>query len=184
MEVSAAVLDACRRGDDAAFRTVVEAYQDRVYALCAALAGADGEDLLQETFVRVHAAIGRFDPAGPASLLGWILTIARRLCTDRSRAARVRLAAALPPDGLAADGTPHRDLERSRLRAKIRLAVAALPEDQRAVIALREWDGLAYEEIAAIEGVPVGTVRSRLARAREALRDALGDDEVAHETGR
>lgn len=182
MEVSATILEACRRGDDAAFRSLVEAYQDRVYALCAALAGPDAEDLLQETFVRVHAAVGRFDPNGPASLLGWILTIARRLCTDRSRAARVRLASALPSDGLVADGAPDRDLERSRLRAKIRLAVAALPEEQRAVIALREWDGLGYEEIAAIEGVPVGTVRSRLARAREALREALSDDEVVHAT--
>jgi RNA polymerase sigma-70 factor (ECF subfamily) len=184
MQVPATILEACRRGDEAAFRALVEAHQDQVYALCAALAGADAEDLLQETFVRVHAAIPRFEPNGPASLKTWILTIARRLCTDRSRAARVRLAGALPADGLAADDAPDRDLERSRLRARIRLAVAALPEEQRAVIALREWDGLAYEEIATIEGVPVGTVRSRLARAREALRAALSDEEVAHATGR
>jgi RNA polymerase sigma factor (sigma-70 family) len=85
-ELDSATLRACRRGDPAAFRALVACYQDRVYALCVALAGSDGEDLAQETFVRVHGAIGRFDPDGPASLLGWILTIARRLCVDRARA--------------------------------------------------------------------------------------------------
>ncbi|MCU1278236.1 MAG: polymerase, sigma-24 subunit, subfamily, partial [bacterium] len=83
-ELERATLSRCRRGDAAAFRALVERYQDRVYALAVALAGSDGEDITQETFVRVHGALGGFDPDGPARLGAWILTIARRLCTDRA----------------------------------------------------------------------------------------------------
>lgn len=67
-ELDAENVTACRRGDRAAFRALVRCYQDRVYALCVALAGSDGEDVAQETFVRVHDAIARFDPEGPARL--------------------------------------------------------------------------------------------------------------------
>lgn len=177
-ELPASTLAACRRGDAHAFRALVECYQDRVYALCMALAGhADAEDLAQETFLRVHQAIGRFAPDGPATLGGWILTIARRLCHDRARGARLRVEVAMG-DGMetaAATRTPEEAAEEANLATALYAALAALSEEQRAVFALREWDGLEYEEIAAIEGVPVGTVRSRLARAREALRAALSE---------
>lgn len=165
----------CRRGDAAAFRALVERYQDRVYALCVALAGADGEDLAQETFVRVHGAIGGFDVDGPARLGGWILTIARRLCTDRARFRRRRPTVALEVVPLGS-GSPGADaeLERAQATQALRRAIDQLPEEQRAVVALRLWDDLDYEQIAAVEGVPVGTVRSRLSRAKEALRRALG----------
>ncbi|HEX2572111.1 MAG TPA: sigma-70 family RNA polymerase sigma factor [Polyangia bacterium] len=177
-ELPASTLAACRRGDAHAFRALVECYQDRVYALCVALAGrADAEDLAQETFLRVHQAIGRFAPDGPATLGGWILTIARRLCHDRARSARLRVEVAVGAglETAAATRNPEEAAQGASLVAALHVALAALPEEQRAVFALREWDGLEYEEIAAVEGVPVGTVRSRLARAREALRTALGE---------
>jgi RNA polymerase sigma-70 factor (ECF subfamily) len=187
-ELDAATLNACRRGDPAAFGALVACYQDRVYALCFALAGSDGEDLAQETFVRVHSAIARFDPAGPASLTGWILTIARRLCVDRARARDRQAALALElgdGDGAAmltvftsGAASPEGQLEAARHAQALRRAVAALPLEQRAVVALQLWDGLDYEEIAAVEAVPVGTVRSRLARAKESLRRALRLDET------
>jgi RNA polymerase sigma-70 factor (ECF subfamily) len=183
-ELDRATLARCRRGDAEAFRALVERYQDRVYALCVALAGGDGEDLTQDTFVRVHGAIRDFDADGPARLGAWILTIARRLCTDRFRQRRPTVALDVMPLG---DATPGADapLDRARQGRALRKAVAELPEDQRAVVALQLWDELEYEEIAAIEGVPVGTVRSRLARAKEALRRALGvDDEERNGTHR
>jgi RNA polymerase sigma-70 factor (ECF subfamily) len=185
-ELDRATLARCRRGDAAAFRALVEHYQDRVYALCVALAGVDGEDLAQETFVRVHGALGDFDPDGPAQLGAWILTIARRLCTDRARYARRRPTVALDVVPLGDDASAPADvqLDQARRTRALRHAVAALPDEQRAVVALQLWDELEYEEIAAIERVPVGTVRSRLARAKQALKRALGmADEEHHEAG-
>ena len=188
-ELDGATVNACRRGDRAAFRALVSCYQDRVYALCVALAAGDGEDLAQETFVRVHAAITRFDPAGAASLGGWILTIARRLCVDRARARQRQTALTVElaeredtgamPASPESRGSMETRLDRARDAHALRRAVAALPLEQRAVVALQLWDGLDYEEIAAIEAVPVGTVRSRLARAKEALRRALGVTETS-----
>ena len=134
--------------------------------------------------MRVHGAIGDFDADGPARLGAWILTIARRLCTDRFRQRRPTVALDVVPLG---DATPGADaqLDRARQGRALRQAIAELPEDQRAVVALQVWDELEYEEIAAIERVPVGTVRSRLARAKEALKRALGvDDEERNGTHR
>jgi|SoiMethySBSTD1v2_1073268.scaffolds.fasta_scaffold456682_2 RNA polymerase sigma-70 factor (ECF subfamily) len=168
--------EACGRREEWAFRRLLLAYQQPVYALCVALAGSDGEDLAQETFLRVFRAIGDYDPRGPATLRSWILTIARRLCTDRARHVGRGVEVAGPaPDVVDSRSGPEEQLDTAR---RLRSALAALPEDQRVVVALREWEGLDYEEIAAIEGVPVGTVRSRLARARTALREALGEAEA------
>lgn len=176
-DLDAATVDACRRGDAAAFRRLVEAYQRPVIGLCVALAGSEGEDLAQETFVRVHRAISRFDPGGPASLRGWILCIARRLCRDRARSLRRRGPATSLDDAIVAAGNadPSRALDHAEQLARLGRALAALPEEQRAVVALFEWEGLDYAEIAAIEEVPVGTIRSRLHRAREALRTAMSE---------
>ena len=159
-----------------AFRSVVEEHQGAVYALCAALTGAaDAEDVAQETFVRVYQAIDRFDPKGPATLRTWILTIARRLCHDRAKKRRlsaVELEAAAP-----VPASPEDELAARRLSARLADEIMRLPAEQRAALALYEWGGLDYEEIAAVEQVPVGTVRSRLARAREALKAVMGEQE-------
>src|SRR5262249_44443707 len=112
-ELDRATLSRCRRGDARAFRALVERYQDRVFALCLALAGSDAEDLTQETFVRVHGAIRSFDPDGPARLGAWILTIARRLCTDRARGRRPTVALDVVP---LRDGAPGADAELDRAR--------------------------------------------------------------------
>jgi RNA polymerase sigma-70 factor (ECF subfamily) len=175
-DLDRALIAGLRRHDAQAFRRLLARYQQPVYALCVALAGADGEDLAQETFLRVFRAARDFDPDGPATLKSWILCIARRLCHDRARHTRRGVEVAVDADAGDPSGGPEEQLASARLGERLRAAIAALPEDQRAAIALREWEGLDYEEIAAIEGVPVGTVRSRLARARAALRDALGED--------
>jgi RNA polymerase sigma-70 factor (ECF subfamily) len=174
--IDQATLEACRRGEPRAFRALVLAYQQVVVSLCTAMAGPDGEDLAQETFVRVHAAIARFDPDGPASLRSWILVIARRLCHDRARRAQHQAAAYDQVEAPAEPGDPHRALVCARLAHDVADAIARLPVEQRVVLALREWEGVEYEEIALIEGIPVGTVRSRLARARESLRARLGSE--------
>jgi len=145
----------------------------------------DVEDVVEETFWQVWRQSARFT-AERESVQTWILTIARRLCTDRARWRARRPTVALDVVALG-DATPGADaqLERARQTRALRQAIAELPEDQRAVVALQVWDGLEYEEIAAIERVPVGTVRSRLARAKEALKRALGlDDEERNGTDR
>ena len=171
-------LAACQRGDTHAFRQLVLAFQQSVLSLCTAMAGPDGEDIAQETFVRVHRAIARFDPDGPASVRTWILVIARRLCHDRARHAGYEATVRVASLATFAVTDPRHDFERARLVRDVTNAIARLPIEHRTVIALREWEGLEYEEIALIEGIPIGTVRSRLARARQALRRMLGTDPV------
>src|SRR5688500_3711101 len=120
-EIDPAVLEACRRGDRAAFRVLVETYQGGVFAFASALVGADAADVTQETFVRAHAAVGRFDPAGPAKLSTWLLTITRRLCRDSARRSpAVHLTVALGGADQAED--PERRLMSARVAARVREA--------------------------------------------------------------
>ena len=177
MELAREVVVRARSGDRGAQAAFVATYQDRVYAVCLALAGADAEDCAQDALVAALAALERFDPDGPARLGAFVLAIARRRCIDRARSARVRTwAGEVEIDALAGGARPPADdaLRQERERAAVRRAVLELPEDQRAAIALRTWGELEYDEIAAILEVPIGTVRSRLARARDALRASLG----------
>jgi RNA polymerase sigma-70 factor (ECF subfamily) len=164
-----------QRGDERAWRDLIERYQRPVHALIWRLLGGRAkhraEDLTQETFVRVLRALPGFDPAGTASLSTWMLTIATRLTLNELRRAE---HATLPAD-LLADDRSDAASERQRLGAAIARGVAALPEAQRAVFVLREYHDLEYQDIATVLELDLGTVKSRLARARSALRAHLGD---------
>ncbi|MEO7734954.1 MAG: sigma-70 family RNA polymerase sigma factor [Kofleriaceae bacterium] len=187
MELPASQLACARRGDRDALGALVRHYQDRVYAVCVACAGPDAEDCAQDALVKVLAAVHRFDPAGSASLGGWILAITRRVCIDRARSARVVRHRELEIDGLATVDRADAAATCRERGEQVRSAVLALPDDQRAAITMREWGELDYEEIASIEGVPIGTVRSRIARARDALRAALSplfDESEVRDVGR
>jgi RNA polymerase sigma-70 factor (ECF subfamily) len=161
-----------QRGDERAWRELIERYRQPVHALIwrmlAGRARHRVEDLVQETFVRVLQALPGFDPAGPASLATWMLTIAARLVLNELR----RPEAAALEDEPAGRSDDRADLgaERRELAAAIGAGVAALPDDQRAVLVLREYHDLDYAEIAAVLELDLGTVKSRLARARAALR--------------
>ena len=162
-----------QRGDERAWRDLIERYQQPVHALIwrllAGRARHRAEDLAQETFVRVLRALPRFDPAGPATLSTWILTIATRLALNELRRPDHAALVHDPASEERADG----DQERRRLGAAIAAGVAALPEGQRVVLVLREYHELDYAEIAAVLELDVGTVKSRLSRARAALRADL-----------
>ena len=161
-----------QRGDERAWRDLIGRFQRPVHALIwRMLAGRSRdrvEDLVQETFVRVLRALPGFEPGGAATLSTWILTIATRLALNELR--RPELARLAEADEPAGEG----DVARRQLAAAIAKGVAALPPDQRAVIVLREFHGLDYAEIAAALELDLGTVKSRLSRARAALREALG----------
>jgi RNA polymerase sigma-70 factor (ECF subfamily) len=169
-------------GDRAAQAALIERYQQPVFALLWRIAGPERavvEDLAQETFLRVLGALPRFEPEGKARLITWILTIATRLAINhtRSYASLGRAAHQVPPPGgiPAALLPPDQDAERRSLGAALVSAIDALGPQYRAAFLLREVHGLRYEEIADALDVDVGTVKSRLSRARALLQRALAE---------
>ena len=168
-ELDDLTLQRARRGDARAFRALVEMYQRRVFALVGRMLGRGRaslvEDLAQETFLRVFRALPAFAPEGPARLSTWILTIAARLALDELARRR--------PVVLAQEPSAPPDAEARALGRAIERAVAALPPDFRAVFLLREYHDLDYDEIARALEIDLGTVKSRLSRARSQLRAAL-----------
>lgn len=163
-----------RGGDARAFDLLVEKYQDRVYDLAYRITGhhADAQDAAQDAFVKAYLALGTF--RGDAAFSTWLHRIAVNAAYDAVR--RRPPAGSQPVEAAAAAVDPLGDrAERVEARGRILLAIAALPLEQRAVVVLRDIQGWSYEEIAAIAEIPLGTVRSRLARGRQALKAALAD---------
>lgn len=171
-----ALLARLRAGDARAFEDLVTAYQHRVFGVALRMLGrrAEAEEIAQETFLRAHRALGEF--RGEARLGTWLYAIASRLCLNRLASAQRRLERG-DEDALlrlpAAGGDAAAALERSELSAALHDAIAALPEDRRIVVILRDLEGLAYEEIAEVLGLELNTVRSRLHRARVDLKAKL-----------
>lgn len=165
-------------GDDAAARALVELYQARVFALLSRLLAGRGratvEDLAQDTFLAVFRGLGGFDPRGPARLSTWILTIAARRAIDELRKARPAL---LPDPGRTRASEDRADARsrRRELAQAIERALAALSPELRAAFVLREYHDLDYVEIARALDIELGTVRSRLSRARGELRARLAE---------
>ena len=161
-----------RGGDTGAFDLLVERYQDRVYGLAYRITGhhADAQDAAQESFLKAYRSLRTF--RGDASFSTWLHRIAVNAALDAVR--RRAPASPAPNEGPSLDPLADR-AERVEARERIQRAILALPIEQRVVVTLRDVQGWSYEEIAVIIEVPVGTVRSRLARGREALRVALAD---------
>lgn len=179
----ASLADRCVEGDEDACRRLVEAHQAMVFQLAYALLGDREEalDVSQEVFLRVFRTLGRF--RGDAALRTWIYRIVVNQARNRQRSwmRRRRDAQVSLEDYASAHGEPPAAgqvaadvrLERRQLAARMRRAVGALPFEQRTALVLREFHGMRYQEIAFSLGVTVGTVKSRLARARAALRESL-----------
>jgi len=174
----------------------VERYQRRVVQLALGMTKDPDEamDIAQETFVRVHRYLPSFK--GDSSFFTWTYRIAMNLCLDaqrrRGRAERVELEegdqaeieAAMDPPSAALSG-PQRQALNSELRGKIEQALSGLSENHRAILLLREVEGLSYEELSKVLGIRKGTVMSRLFHARlkmqNSLRGYLGDEAPAGE---
>jgi RNA polymerase sigma-70 factor (ECF subfamily) len=177
-ELDELTLRRAQRGEPAACRALVERYQRPVFALLYRMMGAARrdrvEDLAQDTFLSVFRSLGQFAPLGPARLSSWILTIASRRAIDELRRAG-EVATELGDHVLV---SPARADERARRRdvaERVEQAVGALQPEYRAAFLLRELHGFEYAEIARALSIDLGTVKSRLARARAALRAALAD---------
>jgi RNA polymerase sigma-70 factor, ECF subfamily len=177
------LVQACRAGQTEAFGMLVQRYQERLYPTILRLIGSaeDAEDVLQDSFVRAFEKLEQFQ--GDSSFYTWIYRIAVNLALSGYRRRRSRAALrtkherhACDRDGPldeSPDSDPTIPVERAERERIIEAALDKLGPEHRAVIILKDFDGHRYEEISAILKVPVGTVRSRLHRARCELRDRL-----------
>jgi RNA polymerase sigma-70 factor (ECF subfamily) len=177
------MVDRARRGDRDAFGELVRKYQDRIvnYARALVSDAADAEDIGQETFLRAYRALGRF--RRQSLFKTWLYQIATNVA--RTALARRRARAEDGRGSFAGGGEPAlveppspEDVEATVVnRDRIDRALAALPEDLRQAVVLRDVEGFEYREIAGLLEIPIGTVESRIFRARERLREALAPGE-------
>jgi len=171
----------CRTGDAEAFARLVAMHEGMVFNLAARLLG-DGEearDVAQEVFLQVYRTLPRFE--GRSRLKTWIYRIVVNQChnrrrfwhrrrRDREEAFDERVEARVAGRAAGLLGSPFEETLRRERARRVQAALLELRFEQRAVLVLREVEGLTCEEIATSLGVPDGTVKSRLSRAREALR--------------
>jgi RNA polymerase sigma-70 factor, ECF subfamily len=181
----ASLVQRCATRDEDACAELVSEHQRMVYQLSLNILNDHNEalDLSQEVFLRVFRTIHTF--RGHSSLRTWIYRIVvnqarnrQRWWRRRHRAQQVSLDQHIQDHGElpeTVDSGPDRVVRRKQLADRIRVALDRLPFDQKTAIVLREIDGLSYEEIGFSLGIAVGTVKSRLARAREGLRAQLRD---------
>ena len=164
-----------RAGEPRAFEDLVKGYQHRVFGVALRMLGsrAEAEEIAQEVFLRAHRALADF--RGEARLGTWLYGIASRLCLNRlaSPDRRVARGDAALLDVPAATPDAAVELERAELDAALRAAIAELPDERRLVLVLRDIEGLSYEQIAEVLALDLGTVRSRLHRARMQLKEKL-----------
>jgi RNA polymerase sigma-70 factor (ECF subfamily) len=184
-----ALIERCAAADEVACAELVAEHQRMVVQLAINLLGDRDEalDLSQDVFLRVFRTIHRF--RGQSSLRTWIYRIAvnqarnrHRFWRRRHRADQVSLDEHVATHGEFLSGgetTPDRVFAQKELALRLQNALDHLPFDQRTAIVLREIDGLSYEEIAFSLGVAIGTVKSRLTRARQALRLELHEARTA-----
>jgi RNA polymerase sigma-70 factor, ECF subfamily len=173
-----------RRGEPAAFETLVRLHQDRVFDFCLRMLGDREEalELVQDIFVSVHQHLRRFRE--DAKLSTWIFRISKNQCLNRIKYLRRRgrgksdeledVSESLLVDALGGSPKPDEALAAKRERQMVQDAIARLDPDQRLLVALRDIEGLSYEEIVEITELPEGTVKSRLHRAREKLAELIG----------
>lgn len=171
-----ALLEQCRRGDGAAFEALLLRHQSAFFSLALRILGnhEDAMDALQDSCIKAWRGIG--EQRGGA-FRSWMNSIVARTCVDRIRARRPTAPLEDADDRVISlpdpqPGPESLALSRERVRA-IEVALGRLSPDHRAVILMRDLSGLSYEEIAASLELPIGTVRSRLARGRSGLQAEL-----------
>jgi RNA polymerase sigma-70 factor (ECF subfamily) len=178
-EIDQALVQRVQAGDRRAFDLLVRKYQHKIIGLVSRYVGdwSESQDVAQEAFIRAFRAIGNF--RGDSAFYTWLYKIA----TNTAKNWLVSQGRRPPTDDVPVDdavhldaavrlkdgSTPERELLRQEIEAAVTAAVDELPEELKMAITLREVDGLSYEEIAASMNCPIGTVRSRIFRARDAI---------------
>ncbi|MBI5669570.1 MAG: sigma-70 family RNA polymerase sigma factor [Chloroflexi bacterium] len=182
LENEAALIQAARRGRLEAFNVLVRHYQDGVFALAYRILGdrASADDAAQEAFITAYRSLGSYRGG---SFRAWLFRIATNACYDELRRRKRRPASSFDdlPGADSDDGpalpasspTPEQAAQQSELHRAIEQCVQALQPDQRLALILSDIEGLSYQEIADSAGVNLGTVKSRLSRARASVRACL-----------
>ncbi|MFP8965572.1 RNA polymerase sigma factor RpoE [Pokkaliibacter sp. CJK22405] len=182
-ESDLALVRQAQRGNKRAFDLLVIKYQHRILTLVQRFMKDHSEsmDVAQEAFIKAYRSLKNF--RGESAFYTWLYRIAVNTAKNYlvSRGRRPPDVDILADDAVLVEGnealksrdTPEHELNRDRLKTRIQEVLAKLPEDLRVALMLREFDGLSYEDIAAVMDCPVGTVRSRIFRAREAIEQEI-----------
>lgn len=183
-EKERALLDRCCTGDAAAFEALISSYQKKVYNVAYRMLGNtdDASEIAQEVFIKIFRSIRQFK--GEAAFSTWVYKIAVNMCLDELRRRKKSKVVYIDEAVRLEDGDvekqipgelpgPEEMAEKNELRKIVEKAIGLLDEKHRCVIVLRDIQGMSYEEIARILGCPPGTVKSRINRARAALKDIL-----------
>lgn len=167
------LLEGAGRGDRRSFDELMRRHEQRVFALSLRMLGnrSDALDATQDTFVKVLRSAGSFH--GDSAFTTWLYRIAANVAKDALRK-RLRTAQPEDDDTVGSLQSPGAGVEETAgLRVDLQRALASLPEDYRTAIVLADLCGLPYDEVAAIAGVPVGTIKSRISRGRKQLARTL-----------
>jgi RNA polymerase sigma-70 factor (ECF subfamily) len=190
VDVDAKLVERVQKGDKRAFDMLVVKYQHKIYALVSRLVNdhAEVQDVTQESFIKAYRALPNF--RGDSAFYTWLYRIAvntaKNYLVSRNRRPPgsdidIDDAAQFAAEsGLRDIDSPEQQLQGEQMIKIVDRAIAALPDDLRTALSLREFDGLSYEEIAEVMQCPVGTVRSRIFRAREAIDKEL--EPLMHKT--
>ncbi|OPX91270.1 sigma-70 family RNA polymerase sigma factor [Pelotomaculum sp. PtaB.Bin117] len=192
MDETSILVKRAKENDLSAFEELVHIHQNRVYALCLQFSGNhdDAQDLAQDAFIQAYRALGSF--RNEADFGTWLHRITVNICLNSKRKNKMKPLSLDEPyqseDGseirhevAGTDGDPLRDLEEKEFRGLVQAALKSLSDEHRAVLILREIEGYSYEEVSSMIGCSLGTVKSRLSRARQVMRRRM--TELAREAG-
>ena len=188
------LLEAHRRGEARATAELLGAYQRRIYTICFRMLGSaeDASDLTQDALVKVLEGLDTYD--GRSSLSTWIIRVAMNCCLSHLRKQKLRRHRSLDvppgrdplgvpnPAGARAELSPLARVEQAEVQSILLRALGGLDPEMRSVLVLRDFQELDYQKISEVLNVPVGTVKSRLFRARAALRTAA-EWQLGHASG-
>jgi RNA polymerase sigma-70 factor (ECF subfamily) len=163
----------CLRGEDAAFAVLVQRHQKAVFNLALRMLKdyQEAQEITQEVFIKAYEKLDTFDER--FKFFSWIYRMAVNAALNRAKRRRRFDALAEDSDYASASPNPHEDYEESETDENVQRALMLLKPDYRAVLVLKHFEGLSYEEIGEALGIPEKTVKSRLFTARQMLKDVL-----------
>lgn len=175
------LIERCLKGDEKAYEELLCKYRNSVFSICLRMVRnrTTAEDIAQEVFIKVFSALNRYDPTYPFS--SWLNRITSNLCIDHLRREKERTISLDQPVGgddsdlliqlPAGTAGPDREMESKEMMAILEDALGKLPEHYRIIVILRHQEQLSYEEISDTLGIPLGTVKARIHRARNMIME-------------